>query len=181
MNIYIYCIYFLNPQLIVGTYSKKRGKKATCTHSHTLSLLCLVPQWVKYFRTSFNSGSCPDYFPPTRKSKTMQNSISWVKNNKWSWLFKGICIIFHARVPIENLQFSNASEYGVCVCVFLDATTSFLLLKTTGNKGNGNSNNNTSKYKGPKLCLPICHSCNVVHGLCMYVIIVIPFWCCCMY
>ncbi len=67
------------------------------------------------------------------------------------------------------------------MCVFLDATTSFLLLKTTGNKGNGNSNNNTSKYEGPKLCLPICHSCNVVHGLCMYVIVVIPFWCCCMY
>jgi hypothetical protein len=38
MNIYIYCIYFLNPQLIVGTYFKKRGGEGHMhTYPHTLS------------------------------------------------------------------------------------------------------------------------------------------------
>jgi hypothetical protein len=116
-NEQIYLLHIL-PKSTINCWdilTKKVGEKATCTHIYTLSLLCVVPQWVKYFRTSFNSGSCRDNFPPTRKSKTMQNSISWVKNNTRPWLLKGICIIFHGRVPIENLQFSNAFEYVVCV------------------------------------------------------------------
>jgi hypothetical protein len=42
MNKYINCIYFLNPQLIVGTYSKKKGGKRPhahiSTHSHSYAL-----------------------------------------------------------------------------------------------------------------------------------------------